>query len=461
MEISESFSPGERFNILVSGLRERESFSWESLSTWIDRINTAFDSINNDELLEKINENRLIAGFPQVEILWLEEISQERRNWCRQVIKSRLNELTPKQLVQTVTEVVDMTTDNGEKHASGIIDDLVDFYEVEAQEFFRRETENIKQLLATIRSYAENGKPESALSFLTEKLVSVVENWDFVAQPIQVSMKSKGLLHEPSKNLGYEIRDLSIFLFNRHEKLELTRKINELLQKVFAEVVQVAEKTEEDAKALQEIEKNREEWKKEISYETKIGHFLSKYTFRISAESLFWEGSHWNLSKITRLRWGGVITTSSDFSHFPVNISKSFSIYWGDEHRLASLETSDEGINDAIVERLWKTVGVRLYLEMLNGLKEGKKFYFRGVQLFDTGMVIPKNSVLNATLEECSWSEIKIWNKNGAFCIEKKDNEQVFASLAYLEVDNVHILEFAIRALFKTSNNRMSSLLKV
>ena len=60
----------------------------------------------------------------------------------------------------------------------------------------------------------------------------------------------------------------------------------------------------------------------------------------------------------------------------------------------------------------------------------------------------------------CQWSDLSIWNGAGTFCIAKKDERKVAVELPYGEVDNVHILEAAIRALWKRARPRLSDLLE-
>lgn len=195
----ENFSSCEKFNLLNSGLSRKPSLSPEALGNLIAQIDMEYASIDLRSLSEEINDNRLVSGFPQVNEMMIQEALQERRLWCRQTIKTALNALSPSALVQTVTLSVNLATANGERHASEIIDDLVDStYEVGVQAFFNKENENIERLDSIIRGYAEAGKSDSLLSILTNKLIEVVENWGFAAQPIQVSMKSRGLLHRPS-----------------------------------------------------------------------------------------------------------------------------------------------------------------------------------------------------------------------------------------------------------------------
>ena len=66
---------------------------------------------------------------------------------------------------------------------------------------------------------------------------------------------------------------------------------------------------------------------------------------------------------------------------------------------------------------------------------------------------------MNAT-DEAGTEPVQLWNGAGAFCIARKDEGKVGVELAYGDVDNVHILEAAMRAFWKRTSPRLSDLLE-
>lgn len=92
---------------------------------------------------------------------------------------------------------------------------------------------------------------------MINQLIQVVKNWDIVAQPIQVSKKSRGLDHDASNRVAGLVRDLAVHLFNDHDKLDFSQKLTNMLQEVFAEVGKVAERIADDVNALDEIAERR------------------------------------------------------------------------------------------------------------------------------------------------------------------------------------------------------------
>jgi hypothetical protein len=103
----------------------------------------------------------------------------------------------------------------------------------------------------------DDQRPDFALAPLVNQLIEVVRNWKSVAHPIQVSAKSRGLDHVASHRVANLVRDIAIDMFNEHEKLEFSQQLVSMLQQVFAEVSEVAERCAEDSDALAEIAERR------------------------------------------------------------------------------------------------------------------------------------------------------------------------------------------------------------
>jgi len=247
-----------RANLLSAGLAQLPNASADDLVQWILDLSRALATVDSDELRAIINEERIVSGFPEIhDIAAVEtEIEQRRRHYGR-VIKSALDNLPPKQLIYAVTVVVELATDGGEKHGPILVADLVESYEVEAQEFLDKEEENIRALAERLREAVDAERHDSVIAPMVDQLSQVVRNWDTVAQPIQVSAQSRGLDHDASHRVAGLVRGLAIHSYNEHERLDISQQLTSLLQEVFAEVGDVAEQTAEDADALAELAERR------------------------------------------------------------------------------------------------------------------------------------------------------------------------------------------------------------
>lgn len=455
-----------RANLLAAGLARLSDHNADDVAEWILEISWAFEDLDADELSVIINEERVVSGFPEVSDLSAVEAEiQERRRHYRQVIKSALDNLSPKELVEAVTVAVESATDDGEEHGPIMIADLVDSYEVEAQGFLDKEEGNIRALVEKLRAAVDAERPDSTLAPMVNQLIQVVKNWDTVAQPIQVSTKSRGLDHDASHRVAGLVRGLAIHMFNEHGKLDFSQQLTNMLQEVFAEVGEVAERTAEDADALGEIAEQRvrliedaknraEEWRREITYEADVGAIF-KDKLRISPEGIEWKGRRWDLDSITRVRWGG---TRHSVNGIPTGTT--YSIIFGNGSNYASIELKKEATYSNFIDRLWRAVGVRLLTEYLEGLRDGKKYRFGSAVMSDHGMELERKKLFGSNERVfCRWGELVIWNGAGVFCIGKKEDKKLAAVFSYQEEDNIHVLEAAIRMFWKRGGDRMSCLL--
>jgi hypothetical protein len=419
-----------------------------------------------EEVLRDINEDRAVSGFPEVRTLdQIEAELTERKRYYRGAIKDALNRLPPMTLIQVMTETVDGMTSGGEYHAPGLIDDLVDSYEVETQGVLQKEAENVYKLIRAARDHASFG--ETAVKPYVDKLDGIARNWDKIAQPIQLSSKARGIDHEASRDLAYEIRSLAIELFNEHSMLEQSQHLTALLKELFVELPEFFERVEEDADTLAEIfherkqaeiqaEEHRREWAREITYRAEIG-ILFKDTLSISPQGVSWKGQNFSLDSITRVRWGGV---SHSVNGIPTGTT--YTIAFGNRNSEAVVELKKQEIYTTFLDKLWQAVCVRLLTEMLEALKDGRDLYFGDALIHDDGITLVRHKFLGSNEKvRCSWGQVHVWSADGSFCIGAKDDKKANASISYIYGANTHILEQAIRMGFKKPGmHRLSELLQ-
>jgi hypothetical protein len=463
----ESIASVARANLMAAGLSRKNDFTVTEAVLWLHNLARAFDGIATEKVISQLNEERIVSGFPEItNTSAVEEEIQERRRYYRQICKLALNKLPSRDLVQTLTELVDLVTNCGDLHGPILIDDLVDTYEVEAQGFLTKEGDKIKALIEKLRAAADAEEPDSVLDFIVESIIKTVKNWDTVAQPIQVSTKSRGLEHGASHDIASIIRELSIYLHNEHGLMDIPRQLTDLLQEVFAEVVEVAENASIDATTLKELadgreeylldlEKQTEEWAREITYATEIG-LLFKDKLQISPDGIEWKNQHWDIKSITAFRWGGVRRSVNG-----IPTGTDFTVVWSDGTRTGSLVTRKKEIFNNFTDRMWKAVGARLLTEFLEGLSDGKKYQFGSAVVNDLGMTFWRKKLFSSNEPVfCRWRELSIGEGPGCFRVWKIDDKKVNADFEYLRLDNIQILEIAMRSFWKKGGLKLSSVFK-
>ena len=246
--------PLARANSLAAVLSRLPGSTSNDIDKWILEIARAFEAIDPQELRAVINEERMVSGFREVTDLSAveEEIQKQRRHYC-QAINSALDKLSAEECTEALTVAVESATGNGENHGPVLIDDLVDSYGLEVKDALEEEERNIKRLAEKLRAVADAKRPDSILSPMVNELIQAVEDWDFVAQPIQVSAKSRGLPHAVSNHVAHIVRELAVHLWNEHRKLDFSRQLTHMLKEVFAEDVELGVRLNEDEEVLDNL----------------------------------------------------------------------------------------------------------------------------------------------------------------------------------------------------------------
>lgn len=234
------------------------SYPANDLAKFAEQLSRLVEELNPEVILRAVNEDRSVSGFPEVK--GVDQVSEEissRKRVYRNAIKEALNRLSPGDLISAMTQLVNSTTTNGTEHAPELVDELVDSYAIETQQFLQKEAENAEKLISAIRESAKAG--ENAIKQIVDRLEGVLRNWDKVAQPLQLSFKARGLDHDASRSLAYKVRSLAVDLFNEHDHLAQSSRLTQLLKELFSEVPDILDRVEEDAKALGDISTRRKE----------------------------------------------------------------------------------------------------------------------------------------------------------------------------------------------------------
>lgn len=431
----------------------------DDISHWIANICYSVDGLDENEILRSINEDRLVSGFPEVKLTDIESELFLHRHYYLEVINIFLNSLSSTKLVDVLTKTLEETTNKGEYHAPLLVDELIDSYQQKTNNFLQKEAENIKKLVVAVREAAVSG--EINAEPLIERLDEVVRKWDRVAQPIQLSMKARGLEHDISHEIAIDIRSLGIDLFNEHNFLDASKQITKMLQDVFAELPEVAQKLDEDEKTLDNIfneriesQKQNIDWRREITYETKLG-LIFKDKLRISPEGAEWKGQFFPLDKIDRVRWGAVRKSVNG-----IPTGTDYTIAFGDSRSEAIIQTNKDEVYSSFTNKLWRAVCVRMLTEYLVQLRDGKKLIFDKTKIDDDGIYLIKHKFWGSNEQVyCSWNNVSYRSVDGSLLILLTNDDNTYVNLSFMNSPNTHILEAMIRLSFEKWKGKLSGLL--
>jgi hypothetical protein len=284
-------------NLMASAFETvKDNHDSDDLAEFIQEVAHRAEELYPEEVLRDINEDRAVSGFPEVKTVeQIEEELSERKRYYRNAIKEALDRLPSTKLVQVMTDTVDGATLGGEDHAPGLIDDLVDSYEVETQSPLQSGAENIHKLIQSAKTAASSG--EAAVKPYVDKIEAAARSWDRIAQPIQLSAKARGTEHDLSSNLGWAIRGLALDLFNKHDILSQTQRLTALLQELFSEIPEISERAEQDADALDNIASDRNKLAEKFK------------DFSLSGNSFSWKNRTYDIDTISHIGFFRAITT--------------------------------------------------------------------------------------------------------------------------------------------------------
>ena len=441
-----------RANLMSSALElvDAETIKPNEMAHFMRLFAEVAEDIDSETVMRDINEDRSVAGFPEVRDQGLidEELEQQKKKY-KLTLKGALNNMPSALLVETMVRLVNESTGQGEQAAPPLIDDLVDSYEVETQSFLSKEQDNIVKLLERTLVSAPTGA--AAVDSCLENVEKVVQSWARVAKPIQVSMKSRGLEHKHSLQIGYAIRSLGIDLFNEHNLLPQAQRTTRLLLTFFGDMPEFKEKVQTDAATLEglkkkaaESEAQEAEQRRLITYKAELG-VVFKDELSISPEGIRWKNKHYELESINGIRWGAVKRSVNG-----IPSGTDYTIAFGDGRGSSEVNPSKEVIYSRFVNCLWRAVGVRLLYEMANGLKEGRSFTFGGIEIEDGAVKIERHKFLGANeTVRLPISQVKIWSSNGHFVVGASNDAKVYSSASYISDWNTHVLEHMMRTSFE------------
>jgi hypothetical protein len=426
---------------------------------WLVALAQAEDEIDAEDVLRDINEDRAVAGLPEVRDLALVEAAlSERRRHYKDVTLAALEQVPSNLLVEALTAAVEEATSGGDLHAPLLIEEIATAYELRAAHAIEKGATGVSELVEAVRRSAPAG--EASVATNVSRLERAVRSWDKLAQPVQLIMKSRGQEHEASKKLAYEVRSLGIELVNEHGFIEQGTRLTTILSEVFAELPEVVDRLESDAEALGNLREQRDqserksaEWAKEITYSVQIGRIF-KDTLSISSAGISWKNQSYPLDAVTRVRWGALRQSVNG-----IPMGTTYTLFFGDEHSQAVCETSRKDVFEQFVPRLFRAVGVRIIIKMLETLGAGQRLRVGDAVVDDNGVTVPRHAFFGSSDPVyLRWHELEVWSAYGSFVIASKTDKKAYAKLPYLETDNLHLLEHALGMFFKSKHGRLSQL---
>lgn len=218
-------------------------------------IDEQYSSLDIDEITEIINNNRKEAKLGLVQNQDVTAEIGKKRSEIRQIISEKLTPLEQDVYIELVTMIAEKCIADDDYNDGVILSDVVDQYEIRIQSALERSTVEIEDHIEKIKDLED----ESDVSKEIELLICKVEQWDTLAQPLQLKSQASGVPHETSEHLGYKLRNLALFLHNEKGMTKHALSLVNAMKSVFAELGELAELFDSDSGTLNDLLNDKKE----------------------------------------------------------------------------------------------------------------------------------------------------------------------------------------------------------
>lgn len=205
---------------------------------------SAWDEIDQENILTFLNDNRLSAGFPSVERLQMRNALMElERQHARSAAVGIWSLDRPGEVMDRIVEA------ELRRHpSSSFLEQFVRGYDTLSEPDLARISDEIDEVI----SDAEN--TDADLEALVTRASDLLVLWDDVNQPVQVYEQHQGHEEGRSKRIYEKLRTLSLELHNNRGETAHARRLSEALLRTFPELESVAEVLKSDVAQLETME---------------------------------------------------------------------------------------------------------------------------------------------------------------------------------------------------------------
>jgi hypothetical protein len=208
---------------------------------------SAWDEIDQENILTFLNDNRLSAGFPSVERPQMRNALVElERQHARSAAVGIWSLDRPGEVMDRI-----VVAELRRHPSSSFLEQFVRGYDTLSEPDLARISDEIDEVI----SDAEN--TDADLAALVTRASDLLVRWDDVNQPVQVYEQHQGHEEGRSKRIYEKLRSLCLDLANNRSEFTEARRLSEALLRTFPELESVAEVLKGDVAALENIDEQQ------------------------------------------------------------------------------------------------------------------------------------------------------------------------------------------------------------
>jgi hypothetical protein len=262
---SVGLEPLSAFNTELYNFSLKTQADPRSLQENILELDRQFSALDTEKITRRVNVGRSAAKLALVNGQDVLNELEKRRTEIRQIVDEKLSVLDREAYIDLVTTLAEQYIAQKDYDDGEVLSDVIDQYEIRMQSGLEEKTAAVEEYIERVKQLAQRSDVNLGESIQT--LIRKTQDWDRVAQPLQLKAQASGVPHQVSEKLGQELRGLVLCLHNELSKTNEALILVKAMRDVFAELGSLSDRLQIDLDALKNLLENKQaagEIKREI-----------------------------------------------------------------------------------------------------------------------------------------------------------------------------------------------------
>ena len=443
-------------NVVLSYLDSGVKLTTKNLENAIFTLARSYESIKPETVMNIINEDRTISGFPEVtDLSVIQEELTELKNNAIHVLQQAISSLS----LETANKIMLHLMERAQKEKStySLLDDVIDqvyvmIVQKDKDSIESKVIEAIKKLEDAMDKKATS---KTTLNKLADELLEELETFDNIMQPIQLSTQKRGLEHDITREIAHKVEDLTVTIIKKTRDFALAEKIMKRTKELFVEVGSVNESLSMGLDAINKIQQDDKAFEESIKYKyTKNSFWGGSTTLSLDSKHIVYGDTKYNTDDITHIRYG----TTKRYQNGVYMGTDTFVGFGTDETdtRITML-SEDEFFK--FIDCLMKAVGIRIIQAMVDQLARGKSLY--GFIYDDKVKLAKDNAFAPTEFKTFKWSDVMAGMQSGFLIIMAKSDTKYKVTLGLQDVENAPVLGLMLDRFLKLGEKKITEAFKI
>lgn len=443
-------------NVVLSYLDSGVKLTTKNLENAIFTLARSYESIKPETVMNIINEDRTISGFPEVtDLSVIQEELTELKNNAIHVLQQAISSLS----LETANKIMLHLMERAQKEKStySLLDDVIDqvyvmIVQKDKDSIESKVIEAIKKLEDAMDKKATS---KTTLNKLADELLEELETFDNIMQPIQLSTQRRGLEHDITREIAHKVEDLTVTIIKKTRDFALAEKIMKRTKELFVEVGSVNESLSMGLDAINKIQQDDKAFEESIKYKyTKNSFWGGSTTLSLDSKHIVYGDTKYNTDDITHIRYG----TTKRYQNGVYMGTDTFVGFGTDEtDTRITILSEDEFFK--FIDCLMKAVGIRIIQAMVDQLARGKSLY--GFIYDDKVKLAKDNAFAPTEFKTFKWSDVMAGMQSGFLIIMAKSDTKYKVTLGLQDVENAPVLGLMLDRFLKLGEKKITEAFKI